>query len=47
VRLLLLERTRCHVYYLVLEGENLVRIVAVWGAMKGTEPGSIKPLRER
>lgn len=47
VRRLLLERTRCHVYYLVLERDNLVRIVAVWGAMQGTEPRSITPLRER
>lgn len=44
VRRLLLEKTRCHLYYVVLERENLVRIVAVWGAMKGTDPSSIEPL---
>src|SRR5438046_2178182 len=30
-----------HVYYVVLEPENLVRIVSVWGAMKGAAPSSI------
>lgn len=43
VRRLLLEKTRCHVYYVVLERESVVRIVAVWGAMKGTDPSSIEP----
>lgn len=43
VRRLLLEKTRCHLYYVVLERENVVRIVAVWGAMKGTDPSSIEP----
>jgi plasmid stabilization system protein ParE len=38
VRRLLLEKTRCHVYYLVLEPEKLVRIVAIWGAARGVEP---------
>lgn len=47
VRRLLLEKTRCHLYYVVLERENLVRIVAVWGAMKGADPGAIEPLTER
>jgi hypothetical protein len=47
VRRLLLERTRCHVYYVVIERESLVRIVAAWGAMKGTAPRSITPLREQ
>jgi hypothetical protein len=32
VRRMLLEKTRCHVYYLILERKNLVRVVAVWGA---------------
>ena len=41
VRRLLLEKTRCHIYYVVRESENLVRIVAVWGAMKGAAPSSI------
>lgn len=44
VRRLLLEKTRCHLYYIVLEQENLVRIVAVWGAMKGADPISIGSL---
>ncbi len=43
VRRLLLEKTRCHLYYIVLEPESLVRIVAVWGAMKGADPSSIEP----
>lgn len=37
VRRLLLEKTRCHVYYLVFEQEGLVRIVAIWGAARGVE----------
>jgi hypothetical protein len=36
--LLLLEKTRCHVYYLVIEPEDLIRIVAIWGAARGVEP---------
>lgn len=47
VRRLLLEKTRCHLYYIVSEQENVVRIVAVWGAMKGAAPSSIEPLPER
>jgi hypothetical protein len=47
VRRLLLEKTRCHLYYIVLEREGLVRIVAVWGATRGADPGSIEPLSER
>jgi hypothetical protein len=47
VRRLLLEKTRCHLYYVVLEREQLVRIVAVWGATKGTYPGAIEPVSER
>lgn len=43
MRRLLLEKTRCHVYDVVLEREHVVRIVAVWGAMKGMDPGSIEP----
>lgn len=44
VRRLLLEKTRCHLYYVVLEREHLVRIIAVWGAMRGADPRSIEPL---
>jgi hypothetical protein len=43
VRRLLMATTRCHLYYVVLEREDLVRIVAVWGAMKGSDPSSIEP----
>lgn len=38
VRRLLLEKTRCHLYYIVLERENIVRVVAVWGASRGSKP---------
>lgn len=38
VRRLLLEKTHCHVYYLVLEREKLVRIVAIWGASRQRGP---------
>jgi plasmid stabilization system protein ParE len=38
VRRILLEKTRCHVYYVVLERENLVRVVAVWGASRERGP---------
>jgi plasmid stabilization system protein ParE len=38
VRRILLEKTRCHVYYVVLESENLVRVVAVWGASRERGP---------
>ena len=38
VRRLLLEKTGCHVYYVVYEGEDLVRVVAVWGAARGRGP---------
>jgi plasmid stabilization system protein ParE len=38
VRRLLLQKTGCHLYYLVLEKENVVRIVAVWGASRGSGP---------
>ena len=38
VRRMLLEKTRCHVYYLILEREKLVRIVAIWGARRGRGP---------
>lgn len=47
VRRLLLEKTRCHLYYVVSERENLVRIVAIWGAMRGRDPSSIEPLPDR
>jgi hypothetical protein len=38
VRRLMMEKTRCHVYYVILERENLVRIVAIWGAARGDDP---------
>jgi plasmid stabilization system protein ParE len=38
VRRLLLEKTRCHVYYVVLESEQLVRVVAIWGASRQRGP---------
>ena len=38
VRRVLLEKTCCHVYYLVIDTEELVRIVAIWGAARGVEP---------
>jgi plasmid stabilization system protein ParE len=38
VRRLLLEKTRCHVYYVLLDGESLVRIVAIWGASRARGP---------
>lgn len=38
VRRLLLERTRCHVYYVVFEREKLVRIVAIWGGPREHGP---------
>ena len=38
VRRLLLEKTRCHVYYIVLDREDLVRVVAIWGARRGRTP---------
>lgn len=39
VRRLLLEKTRCHVYFLLVEEADLVRIIAVWGATRGVDPG--------
>ena len=45
VRRLLLEKTRCHLYYVV--SESLVRIVAVWGATRGAAPRPIEPLPDR
>jgi beta-galactosidase GanA len=38
VRRVLLERTRNHVYYIVLEDQKLVQIVAVHGAVCGAGP---------
>ncbi len=38
VRRLLLEKTRCHVYYVVLEHEKVVRIVAIWGSSRERGP---------
>ena len=38
VRRLLLEKTRCHVYYVILESEKVVRVVAVWGASRERGP---------
>ena len=47
VRRLLLAKTRYHLFYVVVEAENLVRIVAVWGALRGAAPGSIDRLLDR
>jgi hypothetical protein len=47
VRRILLEKTRCHLYYVVLEHERLIRIVAVWGATKGRDPSSIEAFSKR
>jgi plasmid stabilization system protein ParE len=38
VRRLLMEKTRNHVYYEVHESERTIMIVALWGAVKGSEP---------
>jgi len=38
VRRLLLEKTRCHVYYLILEAEKLVRVVNILGASRERGP---------
>jgi plasmid stabilization system protein ParE len=38
VRRMLLEKTRCHLYYVVREREGIVRIVAIWGAKRGRDP---------
>jgi hypothetical protein len=38
VRRLLLEKTRCHVYYVVLEHEKRVHVVAIWGASQQRAP---------
>jgi hypothetical protein len=38
VRRLLLEKTRYHVYYVILDREKIVWIVAVWCAMRGEGP---------
>lgn len=38
VRRILLEKTRYHIYYVVLEREALVRIVALWNATRERGP---------
>jgi plasmid stabilization system protein ParE len=38
VRRLLLEKTRCHVYYVILEHEKRVRVLAIWGASQQRGP---------
>ena len=38
VRRLFLEKSRCHIYYVILEPENMVRVVAVWGASREHGP---------
>ena len=38
VRRVLMPKTRTHVFYEVLEGENIAMIVALWGAMKEHGP---------
>jgi hypothetical protein len=38
VHRILLEKTRCHVYYVISESEKLVRMVAIWGASREHGP---------
>jgi hypothetical protein len=38
VRRIRLENTRCHTYYIILEREKLVRVVAIWGASREHGP---------
>ena len=38
VRRVLMEKTRTHVFHEVREQEGVAMIVALWGAVKGTEP---------
>lgn len=38
VRRLLLRKTHYHLYYVIEEDLQLVRIVAIWGAVRGTGP---------
>jgi hypothetical protein len=37
VRRILMEKTRTHVFYEVIESEQVIMIVALWGAMKETD----------
>lgn len=45
VRRMLLEKTLCYVYYVIMEHEQLVRIVAIWGATRGTDPNELERRR--
>lgn len=38
VRRILMEKTRTHVFYEVMESERVIMIVALWGAMKEADP---------
>ena len=38
IRRMLLERTGYHLYYVIYESNDLVRIVAIWGATLGAGP---------
>ena len=38
VRRVLMPKTRTHVFYEVREDEDVVMVVALWGATRGTEP---------
>jgi hypothetical protein len=38
VRRILMEKTRTHVFYEVMESEQVIMIVALWGAVKETGP---------
>ncbi len=38
VRRLFLKKTRVHVYFVIDDAQQIVRVVAVWGARRGAEP---------
>ena len=38
VRRLLLTKTKCHLYYVIDEERGVVRIAAIWGAVRGSGP---------
>jgi hypothetical protein len=38
VRRILMEQTRTHVFYEILESQSTIMIVTLWGAVKGTDP---------
>lgn len=39
VRRVLMDKTRTHVFYEVMENERMIMIVALWGATKESGPG--------